>query len=89
MKAFLNKEIGDAAEEFDLYLKYGGFPKSLEYDDSEAKATYIRSVVNQIIEKDIKGHKKIRNHSTFDSVMMTSMKPSGFAPTIRLSLTGR
>ena len=30
MKAFLGKEIRDVRIEFDAYLRYGGFPRSLE-----------------------------------------------------------
>lgn len=69
MKRFLKKQVLSSVEEFDAYLKYGGFPKSLEYDTVEAKATYIESVVAQIVEKDIKARKKIRNQNTFDKVM--------------------
>ena len=80
MKAFLGKEIRDARIEFDDYLRYGGFPRSLEYDDSEAKARYIEDVVNQIIEKDIKTRRKIRNVATFERVMTYVINNFG-APT--------
>ena len=80
MKAFMGKEINSVAEEFNAYIKYGGFPKSLEYDDIEVKATYIESVVSQIIKKDIKGHKKLRNTSTFNRVMAYLISNYG-APT--------
>jgi len=80
MKAFLGKEIRDARIEFDDYLRYGGFPRSLEYDDSEAKARYIEDVVNQILEKDIKTRRKIRNVATFERVMTYVINNFG-APT--------
>ena len=47
----------------------GGFPRSLEYDDVEAKARYIEDVVGQIIEKDIRSRNKIRNVEAFERVM--------------------
>lgn len=80
MKAFLGKEVRDARIEFEDYLRYGGFPRSLEYDDPDAKARYIEDVVNQIIEKDIKGRKRIRNTSTFDRIMTYVINNYG-APT--------
>ena len=80
MKAFLGKEIRDVRIEFDAYLRYGGFPRSLEYDDSEAKARYIEDVVNQIFEKDIKTRRKIRNVATFERVMTYVINNFG-APT--------
>ena len=69
MKHFLAKEIKDKRTEFEDYLRYGGFPQSLNYDDIDAKAHYIEGVVNQIIEKDIKARKKIRNFNMFERVM--------------------
>ena len=69
MKAFLGKKVGTVPAEFEEYLRFGGFPRTLAYDDPEAKAAYIENVVDQIIKKDIKSRKKIRNVSTFDRVM--------------------
>ena len=80
MKAFLGKEVGDARTEFDEYLRFGGFPHALTYDDPEAKAAYIEDVVAQIIKKDIKARKKVRNVSTFDRVMAYIINNFG-APT--------
>ena len=39
-------------------LRYGGFPKSVEYDDESARARYIVDVVEQIIQKDIRERRK-------------------------------
>ena len=80
MKCFFGKDVNNIPEEFNGYLKYGGFPKSLDYDDTEARATYIENVVSQIIKKDIKSRKKIRNMSTFDRVMTYLINNFG-APT--------
>lgn len=41
MKGFLGKPVGERRAEFEEYLRYGGFPRALTYDDPEAKATYI------------------------------------------------
>ncbi len=80
MKRFLGKEIRDSRLEFEDYLRYGGFPRSLEFDDPDAKARYIEDVVAQIIDKDIKARKKIRNVDTFERVMTYMINNYG-APT--------
>ena len=70
MKKFLKKKCDDnIAVEFEQYIKYGGFPKALEYDDNVAKKEYIKEVMKQIIKKDIKSKNKIRNLSVFDKVL--------------------
>lgn len=69
MKRFLGKNVGAVDVEFNEYLRYGGFPKALSYDDVEAKQTYVGEVVGQIIEKDVKGRNKIRKQDVFDRVM--------------------
>lgn len=68
MKGFLGIETADERIEFEEYLRYGGFPRSLEYGDTEAKAHYIEDVVNQIVEKDIRSRNKIRNVDAFERV---------------------
>ena len=80
MKRHLGREVGDARREVEDYLRFGGFPRSLAYDDPDAKARYIEDVVNQIIEKDIKGRKKIRHVDTFNRVMTYLINNFG-APT--------
>lgn len=80
MKRHLGKEVADTRREFEEYLRYGGFPRSLEYDDQDAKARYIEDVVRQIIEKDIKARRKIRHVDTFEKVMAYVINNFG-APT--------
>ena len=80
MKRFMGKAVGDARIEFDEYLRYGGFPRSLEYEDPEAKARYIEDVVGQIVDKDIRPRNKIRNIDTFNRVMTYVINNYG-APT--------
>lgn len=69
MRAHLGKPRVPEAQLFREFLRYGGFPKALEFDDPQAKARYIEEVVGQIIDKDIRTRRKIRNRSTFEKVM--------------------
>lgn len=87
MKRFMGKAVGDARIEFDEYLRYGGFPRSLEYEDPEAKARYIEDVVGQIVDKDIRSRNKIRNIDTFNRVMTYVINNYG-APTSLTNLHG-
>ena len=55
MKEFLGKTIShDVVAEFDEFLRQGGFPKALQYDNPEDRKTYISSVIAEIFQKDIK-----------------------------------
>lgn len=69
LKRFFGKSISETAEEFNQFIRYGGFPKTVEYDSPKDKELYIRDVIDQIIVKDIRRHKKIRNLSVFDRIM--------------------
>ncbi len=69
MRAHLGKLRVPEPQLFREFLRYGGFPKALEFDDPQAKARYIEEVVGQIIDKDIRSRRKIRNRSTFEKVM--------------------
>ena len=69
MRTHLGKPQAPETQLFREFLRYGGFPKALEFDDSQAKARYIEAVVGQIIDKDIRSRHKIRNRSTFEKVM--------------------
>ena len=69
MKEFLGKTIShDIVGEFDEFLRQGGFPKALQYDNPEDRRTYIASVIAEIFQKDIKKRIKIRNVAAFQSV---------------------
>ena len=53
MKRFLNKKVNENIYlEFEEYIRNGGFPKSLYYDNYDEKITYTSSVINQIFDKD-------------------------------------
>lgn len=84
MKEFLGKSVKEnKTEEFNEYLRFGGFPKTLEFDDPADKDTYIADVIKQILEKDVIKHKKIRNRSVFDKLMTFII--NNFAATVSLS----
>lgn len=69
MKRFLGKPVNDVlVGEFTEYLTLGGFPKALEYEGEDEKRTYIKSVIHEIFEKDVKHSNKIKNVSVFDAV---------------------
>ena len=69
MKEFLGKTIShDVVAEFDEFLRQGGFPKALQYDNPEDRRTYIASVIAEIFQKDLKKRIKIRNVAAFQSV---------------------
>ena len=69
MKAFLGKGISaNIVEEFDRYLREGGFPKAVQYDSTDDRRTYITGVISEIFEKDIRRRVKIRHISVFQKV---------------------
>lgn len=69
MKRFLNKEINDNIYlEFEEYIRNGGFPKSLYYDNYEEKILCTSSVINQIFDKDIKTSNKIKDKALFERI---------------------
>lgn len=69
MKGFLGKAIStNLVKEFDLFLRQGGFPKAVQYDNPEDRRSYVRSVIDEIFQKDIKRRIKIRNVAAFQSV---------------------
>ena len=68
MKAFLGIAVNpDLFAEFDSYIAEGGFPKALQYEGSDKQA-YIRGIVTEIFQKDIKKRAKIQKTSVFEIV---------------------
>ena len=68
MKRFLRKSLNDhVSDEFDSYIKDGGFPKALQYEGKE-KENYIKGIIKEIFEKDIRRRVKIRNTEVFEKV---------------------
>ncbi len=69
MKKFLGRPLNqNTAEEFTVYIRDGGFPKALEFENESDKNLYVQSVVSQIFEKDIASNKKIRNRNAFKKI---------------------
>lgn len=69
MKNFLNKEINSNIYiEFEEFIRNGGFPGSLYYDNYQDKLLYTKSVIEQILEKDIKNYKKIKDVELFELI---------------------
>lgn len=84
MKKFMEKPVSqNVAEEFTTYIRDGGFPKSLEFDNIDDRNLYVQSVINQIFEKDISKNKKIRNRAAFEKVQ--SFVINNFGSTISVS----
>lgn len=70
MKKFRGLPVSESnMEEFNEYICFGGFPKTLEFKEKDDKDFYVKNVISQIIDKDIVKHRKIRNKTVFDKVM--------------------
>lgn len=69
MREFLGLSIDqNIYKEFTNFIRDGGFPGSLYYDNYEDKRLYTESVIKQIFEKDIKNHRKIKDKALFEVI---------------------
>ena len=69
MKSFYKIPIdADGIKEFDSFILEGGFPKTIFLDTLSDKQLYVRSVLNDILVKDIKRRVKIKNIEAFQTV---------------------
>lgn len=69
MKQFLKLPVNaDMTVEFENYIAEGGFPKTLSIPTLADKRNYIKGVISEIFEKDIRKRVKIRNVSVFNTV---------------------
>lgn len=69
MKRFFKKKIDqDTYVEFEEYILNGGFPKTIEFDDIQARQTYTRGIISEIFEKDVKTRKRISNVPVYERV---------------------
>ena len=67
--SILKKEINnDLEKEFNNYILEGGFPLAVKYDSLVEKRTYVKGIINEIYDKDIKKNNKIRNKHLFEQV---------------------
>lgn len=87
MKRFLKMSIKESvAEEFESYIIDGGFPKALQYEGKE-KENYIKGIIKEIFEKDIRRRVKIRNTEVFEKVQRYIINNFGAATSISNILT--
>lgn len=69
MKKFMNKDVNyNIYHEFEEFIRNGGFPGALNYDTYEDKLIYTKNVIQQIFDKDIKNHKKIKDKALFEVI---------------------
>lgn len=69
MKKFYKKIVSENInEEFEFFIREGGFPGALKYDNLEDKRTYVENVLSDIFKKDIKKNEKIKNVDLFNSI---------------------
>ena len=66
IKEFYKKPLNsNLTIELNNYLLEGGFPLAIQYDDLSDKRTYVKSVITEIFDKDIKKRVKINNREAF------------------------
>jgi len=68
MKKFLNIEIKSIYEEFEQYIREGGFPGSLNYSNEMNRKLYTKNLLDDIFIKDIKQNEKIKNSKNFINI---------------------
>lgn len=69
MKQFFGQNVNsDMDAEFKEYIQNGGFPKTLEFSDLNARQTYTRGIISEIFEKDVKTRKRISNVPVYERV---------------------
>lgn len=70
MKRFLHKEVSpDSMTELVNYIYEGGFPYTVRLDSLRDKRAYVRGLIDEIYQKDIRKRVIIKNRSVFDTVM--------------------
>ena len=69
MKKFLNIDIKENIyEEFEQYIREGGFPGALNYNNENDRKLYIQNILDDIFIKDIKINQKIKNSELFQNI---------------------
>ena len=69
MKKFYGRDIDANAEiELNHYILEGGFPRAIKIDNLSDKRTYVRGIIDEIFEKDIKRRVKIKDVQSFELV---------------------
>ncbi len=84
MKRFYGKEINqNPMLELNAYITEGGFPRTMFFDTLADKRRYVRGVIDEIFEKDIRKRVKIRNKETFETVMRFVINNFGSTTSLR------
>lgn len=69
MKRMLGHQVDANLDvEFGSYIRTGGFPGSLAYENDDQKRAYVEGIIGEIFEKDIKRRAKVRHISVFNAV---------------------
>ena len=69
MKKFYGKDVNPNSEiELNNYILEGGFPRAIQIDSLSDKRTYVRGIIDEIFEKDIKRRVKVRDVQSFELV---------------------
>lgn len=69
MKRMLSYQVDANLDvEFGSYIRTGGFPGSLAYENDDQKRAYVEGIIGEIFEKDIKRRAKVRHISVFNAV---------------------
>lgn len=69
-KKYFNKPVSPNPQvELQNYILEGGFPFTLKLDSIDDKRTYVKNLISEIFEKDIRKKVKVRNKSVFEAVM--------------------
>lgn len=69
MKKFLNiEEKNSIYEEFEQYIREGGFPGALNYNNEQDRKLYVQNILDDIFIKDIKVNQKIKNSENFKNI---------------------
>ena len=66
MKKFYGKTVGsNLSDELENYIREGGFPRTVLIEQEYEKRIYVKNVIEEILEKDIKRRIKIKNTDAF------------------------
>lgn len=68
MRRFLGLSDVSVPSLFRDYLTQGGFPRAVSIADDRARSLYIRDVVSQIFDKDVRSRRKVKDTALFDRV---------------------
>jgi len=68
-KKFFKIDISSFDKELEKYILNGGFPFSVKLNDTDSINTYSKEIIQEIINKDIRKNKKIKDKELLDSVM--------------------